>query len=138
MRCFFDTNVLVYVFDKLAPEKADIAQQLLSELASQGNAVISIQVLQEFYSAVTRKLKPPLSRADAEGAVRELIRLEIVEPDVHLVLDAIEISHRYRLALWDSLIIQAALRGEAGILYSEDLQDGQVFGSLSVKNPFTD
>jgi predicted nucleic acid-binding protein len=61
MRCFFDTNVLVYMFDKRTPQKAAIAQQLLSQHAAQADAVISIQVLQEFYVAVTRKLVPPLT-----------------------------------------------------------------------------
>ena len=53
-----------------------------------------------------------------------------------MVPEAIAISQRYRLAIWDSLIIAAALRGEAKILYTEDLQDGQVFGSLTVRSPF--
>jgi predicted nucleic acid-binding protein len=87
---------------------------------------------------VTRKLAAPLTHAQAERAVRDFSTLPIIEPDANLVLDAIAISDRYQISLWDGLIIQAALRGEAGILYSEDLQDGQVFGSLSVKNPFTD
>ena len=136
MRSFFDSNVLVYVFDKRAPQKAAVAQRLLSQCAAHGDAVISIQVLQEFYVAVTRKLVPPLLQAEAEGVVREFGRLELVEPDLILVLEAVAVSHRYRLSLWDSLIIQAALRGGAEVLYSEDLQNGQVFEDLTVRNPF--
>jgi predicted nucleic acid-binding protein len=136
MRCFFDTNVLVYVFDKRVPQKAVVAQRLLSECADRGDAVISIQVLQEFYVAVTRKLVPPLSQLEAEGVVREFGRLELVEPDLNLVVEAIAISHRYRLSFWDGLIIQSALRGGAEVLYTEDLQNGQVFEDLTVRNPF--
>lgn len=136
MRSFFDTNISVYAHDRRAPQKAAVADQLLSECASRGQAVLSIQVLQEFYSAVMRKLSPPLTYEAARDAVSELALLDVVEPDISLMMDAIATSHRYRLAIWDSLIIQAALRGEAEILYSEDLQHGQVFGSVTVRNPF--
>jgi predicted nucleic acid-binding protein len=136
MRCFFDTNVLVYVFDKRVPQKAAVAQRLLSECADHGDAVIGIQVLQEFYVAVTRKLVPPLSQTEAEGVVREFGRLELVEPDLNLVVEAIAVSHRYRLSFWDGLISQAALRGGTGVLYTEDLQNGQMVEDLTIRNPF--
>jgi predicted nucleic acid-binding protein len=136
MRCFFDTNVLVYVFDKRVPQKAAVAQRLLSECADRGDAVISIQVLQEFYVAVTRKLVPPLSPMEAEGVVREFGRLQLIEPDLNLVVEAIEVSHRYRLSFWDGLIIQSALRAGAEVLYTEDLQNGQAFEDLTIRNPF--
>ena len=136
MRCFFDTNILVYMFDKRAPAKAAVVERILSEHASQGDAVISVQVLQEFYSAATRKLKVPLTHDAAMTALSEFADLDVVEPDAELVMDAARTSHRYRLAIWDSLIIQAALRGRAEVLYSEDLQNGQAFESLTVRNPF--
>jgi predicted nucleic acid-binding protein len=62
--------------------------------------------------------------------------LKVIETDVALVLDSVTLSRRYTLSFWDSLIIQAALRGGASVLYTEDLQDGQVFESLTVRNPF--
>jgi predicted nucleic acid-binding protein len=136
MRRFFDTNVLVYLFEERVPRKRTVAQELLTQCASRGNALISIQVLQEFYVTVTRKFAPPLPRSQVEDAVRELSRLPMVAPDAGLVFEAIATSHRYHLSFWDSLIIQAALRGGASILYSEDLQHGQVFETLTVQNPF--
>src|ERR1700738_1202207 len=135
MRCFFDTNVLVYVFDQRAPRKRAVAQQLLAECITRGDAFLSVQVLQEFFVAATRKLTAPLTHIQAERAVRDFSRLPTVEPDANLVLDAIATSDRYRISLWDSLVIQAALRGGASVLYSEDLQDGQLFESLTVQNP---
>ena len=119
-----------------SPQKAAVAQQLLSRCASQGEAVISVQILQEFYVTVTRKLAPPLTHTEAEDVVRELSHLPTVDSDANLVLDAIAASYRYRMSFWDGLIVQAALRAGATVLYSEDLQHGQLFESLTVQNPF--
>ena len=136
MRCFFDTNVLVYAFDHTAPAKSAVAQQLLAECIARSDAFFSTQVLQEFFTTVTRKLSTPLAHGEAERAVREFAKLPIVNADANLILDAIALSERYLLSLWDALIIQAALRAGAEILYTEDLQDGQIFDSLTVRNPF--
>ncbi len=136
MRCFFDTNILVYMFDDDHPVKKAIAERVFFSSAGHGEALLSTQVLQDFFVIVTRKLGTPLTQAEAERAVRDLSALEVVVSDSELVLDAIAHSRRYRLSLWDSLIIRAALRGGAEVLYTEDLQNGQVFEDLTVRNPF--
>jgi predicted nucleic acid-binding protein len=136
MRCFFDTNVLLYMFDDDYPVKKEIAEKVFFPSARKGEALLSTQVLQEFFVIATRKLGTPLSQAQAERAVRDFSALEVVVADSELILDAIACGRLYRLSLWDSLIIQAALRGGAEILYTEDLQNGQVFEDLTVCNPF--
>jgi predicted nucleic acid-binding protein len=136
MRRFFDTNVLVYLFDASATTKKVRAQELLKQAVSDGLALLSTQVLQEFFVAVTRKLSTPLPHEQAERAVRDLTKLPTVKIDADLILEAIATMRRYRLSFWDSLIVRAALHGGATVLYTEDLQDGQRFETLSVENPF--
>jgi predicted nucleic acid-binding protein len=136
MRRFFDTNVLVYLFDASAPRKKERAQELLKQAVGEGLALLSTQVLQEFFVAVTRKLSAPLTHEQAERAVRDLAKLPTAQIDTAMILKAIETMRRYRLSFWDSLIIQAALHGGATILYTEDLQHGQVIETLAVENPF--
>jgi predicted nucleic acid-binding protein len=136
MRRFFDTNVLVYLFDASATTKKVRAQELLKQAVSDGLALLSTQVLQEFFVAVTRKLSTPLPNEQAERAVRDLTKLPTVQIDADLILEAIATMRRYRLSFWDSLIVRAALHGGATVLYTEDLQDGQRFETLSVANPF--
>jgi predicted nucleic acid-binding protein len=136
VRRFFDTNVLVYLFDASAPRKKARAQELLKKAVGEGLALLSTQVLQEFFVAVTRKLSTPLSHDHADRAVRDLTKLPTTQIDAEMILKAIETMHRYRLSFWDSLIIQAALHGGATILYTEDLQHGQIIETLSVENPF--
>lgn len=136
MRCFFDTNVLVYLFDAAAPLKKARAQRLVKETAAKGLALLSTQVLQEFFVVVTCKLSVPLPPEQAERAVRNLARFPTVAVNAEIVLKAIEAMRRYRLSFWDSLIVQAALRGGATILYTEDLQHGRVIETLAVQNPF--
>jgi predicted nucleic acid-binding protein len=135
MRRFFDTNVLVYLFDASATTKK-VRAQLLKQAVSDGLALLSTQVLQEFFVAVTRKLSTPLPNEQAERAVRDLTKLPTVQIDADLILEAIATMRRYRLSFWDSLIVRAALHGGATVLYTEDLQDGQRFETLSVANPF--
>lgn len=136
MRRFFDTNVLVYLFDASAPAKKSRAQELLKQAAGNGLALLSTQVLQEFFFAVTRKLSIPLPHEQAERAVRDLAKLPTVQLDAELILEAIATMPRYRLSFWDNLIVRAALHGGATVLYTEDLQHGQVIETLSIVNPF--
>jgi predicted nucleic acid-binding protein len=135
-RSFVDTNVLVYVYDRDEPAKQARAAELLGDLVATGQAVISAQVLEEFYWVVTRKLRAPLEPAEAEQAVQELAQLPVVPLDRTLVLDGIRLSRERRLALWDALVVTAALTAGCKRLLSEDLQAGSSFGSLEVEDPF--
>ena len=136
MSRFFDTNVLVYLFDTAAPKKLARAQVLLQESVNEGLAILSTQVLQEFFVAVTRKLSTPLSSDTAERVVRDLSKLPVIQIGADTILAAIAVMRRRQLSFWDSLIVQAALQGGAATLYSEDLQHGQIIGTLTVENPF--
>ena len=136
MRVFFDTNVLVYLFDRDAQRKQQRARELLRQHAASGQVLLSTQVLQEFYVAVTRKLARPLEEGSALDAVRHLATLPVVQVDNQLVLAAAARSHRMKLSFWDALIVQAAIEGGATGLFSEDLQHGQRIDGLDVENPF--
>jgi predicted nucleic acid-binding protein len=136
MRRFFDTNVLVYIFDSSAPNKRTRALQILEQEIEAGLVVLSTQVLQEFFVTVTRKLPVPLTKEQAKRAVSDFAKLPVVQVDPEIILNAIETMQHYRLSFWDSLIIQAALRGGATVIYSEDLQPGQSIETVRVENPF--
>ena len=135
-KVFLDTNVVVYLFDRDAAAKQKKAREILAAEGRAGNIVISTQVLEEFYATVVRKLGRPLSEQEAEGAVRDLSALDVVEIDVDMVLRSIATARSQRLSLWDSLIIEAAQARDCQRLLTEDLQDGRQFGALRVENPF--
>ncbi|MBA3490961.1 MAG: PIN domain-containing protein [Rubrobacteraceae bacterium] len=135
-RCFFDTNVLLYLFDDSVPEKKAQAQEVFSEEVEAGRAVLSTQVLQEFYVSVTRKLAEPLPSAVAEAQVRDFARLPLVRWDEVMILSAIERHRSMSFSFWDALILEAALRGGADRLLTEDMQHGQKIEGLLVENPF--
>lgn len=135
-RAFLDTNVLVYAFDDSSVAKQTLARELIASLARDDRALVSTQVLQEFYAVVTRKLQTPIPEDVAQEAVETLLVLPIVQVTPSLVLDGIRRSRVDQLAIWDALIVEAALAGGASVLYSEDLQDGREFGDLRVVNPF--
>ncbi len=135
-RSFLDTNVLIYLFDRDEPEKKARAQEVFGREIEADRAAVSTQVLQEFYINATRKLRSPLPPEIAEERVRDFSRLPLVQVDAPLILAAIARSRVLVLSFWDALIVEAALKGGADRLLTEDLQHGQVIEGLRVENPF--
>lgn len=133
---FFDSNVIVYSVDSESGEKQRIARELLRTTTAEGATVISTQVMQEFFVAVTRKLASPLSPESATEALKLLSRLPVVLVRTETVVAAAKRTETDQLSLWDALIIEAALDGGCTTLYSEDFQDGRRYGNLTVVNPF--
>jgi predicted nucleic acid-binding protein len=132
---FFDTNILIYAVDEGDPEKLGIASALVEEHLVEGDGMISVQVLREFYSASLR-LSRPLSEEQAQEMVGYFSAFRTLAEDAGMVLGAIRRSREYTLSFWDALIVEAALVGGADRLLTEDLQHGQEIEGLRVENPF--
>ena len=137
-RVFVATNILVYAHDHTAGRKHDEARSLTQRLWNSEKGVISTQVLQELYAALRRKSTVPLSVQEAERILKDYFMWEIVVNTRESVLRAISLETRYKISFWDGLILQAAERAGADLMYSEDLSHGQIYGNVKVLNPFTD
>jgi predicted nucleic acid-binding protein len=135
-RFFFDTNVLLYMYDDSEPQKKARAIDLFGQAIEDNRAVLSTQVLQEFYVNATRKLARPLSSERAAARVKDFARLPLVRVDEAMILAAIERHRSGSFTFWDALILEAALRCGADHLLTEDLQHGQKIEGLRVENPF--
>jgi predicted nucleic acid-binding protein len=133
---FVDTNVLVYAHDHSEAHRQPIAQDLLNALWQTRTGVLSTQVLQEFYVVVTRKFDPPMRRAAAREIVALYGEWPVVRPDVALIVAASKLEERYAFSFWDALVVEAARRGGATRLLTEDLQAGRRIGELRIENPF--
>ena len=131
---FFDTNVLVYTEDVRAPEKRDRATHLVEEHWRADTAVLSLQVLQEYYATVTRKLNTPQERA--QRRVEILASAKVIRFEIRDIVAAIELLRLIQVSFWDAMIVHAARIGGAKVLYSEDFQHGTVLGGVRVVNPF--
>lgn len=137
MRVFVDTNLWVYQLDHREPEKSRFVSRWLRQLASADDIVISTQVLIEYRSVLTRKLKPAYSAEDTRSALDALAQFDVVPATAELVLDAHELAITEQLSWFDALIAEAALRSGCTLLYSEDFSHGQrLGGKLLVQNPF--
>ena len=134
MSFFFDTNVLVYVFDRAESIKQARAQDLVTAHMTARDMVLSTQVLQELYVTLTRKKQ--LGAADALEVVTTFAQERIVPASADLVLRGLALSQQRQLSAWDALIVQAALHAGCTTLYSEDFQNGARFDELVVLNPF--
>jgi predicted nucleic acid-binding protein len=131
---FLDTNVLVYADDRANPEKRDRAQALIREVVQNGNGHLSLQVLQEYFAAATRKLGMDAAAARQRVELYAQINVVILDPEDLLV--AIDLHRRYSISIWDALIIRAAILGGCRKLYTEDLQQGFFIERLEIVNPF--
>jgi predicted nucleic acid-binding protein len=129
-KSFFDTSILIYVIS-LGDERAATAEELLSE-----GGCVSVQVLNEFVAVARRKLKLPWHEVrDALSAIRTLCEaptaLSVATHEA-----ALDIAEQYGYHIYDALILAAALDANCDTLYTEDLQDGQKVGAITIRNPF--
>jgi predicted nucleic acid-binding protein len=134
VRSFFDSNVLVYTDDAEADDKRARALALWQAHRQSSHAVISVQVLQEYFRVTTGKLA-----VDPAVAIEKLMlfsRADVVQAGPADVIAAARLSVEQRLSFWDAMIVHMALAADCALLYSEDLQDGRRFAGLQIVNPF--
>jgi predicted nucleic acid-binding protein len=139
MAAFVDTNILLYALsaaNSLEVEKVVTAQRLVADLTAQTNLCLSAQVLSEFVTNAIRKGTPPLPLKEASKIVDELSRETVIPIDASLVQLAVERVQQSRISYWDALIVEAAIRSGATILYTEDMHPGTRYGTLELRNPF--
>ncbi|MBN2148411.1 MAG: PIN domain-containing protein [Anaerolineales bacterium] len=133
---FLDTNILIYAYDRSAGRKHSLAAQLVEACWENEKGCLSIQVLQEFYVTVTRKIAPPLDTQTARQIVADLAQWRLHTPQARDLLQAINLHQNYQLAFWDAQVIQSAVSLGCKLLLSEDLNHGQMYGEVQVINPF--
>jgi predicted nucleic acid-binding protein len=134
-KTFIDTNVLIYAHDVDAKGKYETAKRILRELWSQRDGIVSLQVLQEFYVNVTRKIAAPLPRTAARSLVNTY-GVWCVETTPAEISTAFRIEDEARIGFWDALIVASACRAGASRILSEDLNAGQSIEGVRIENPF--
>jgi predicted nucleic acid-binding protein len=131
---FLDTNILVYAADKGAGPKRDIALDLLEMVGATRTACLSVQVLQEYYVTVTKKLALP--KRDALGHVERLGRWRVHRPTVGDIIAACQAHDSQPISFWDAMILRSASQMGCQVVWSEDLTDGWEWQGVTVRNPF--
>ena len=137
MREFIDTNILVYAFDASAGAKKAAAQKLLERLWEDGTGCLSVQVLQEFFVTVTRKVAQPLPVDEVADRIREIATWKVFTPTANDVLAAMALQKQAKLQFWDAMVVEAAAELGCDVLWTEDMNDGQRLRGVHIRNPFT-
>ncbi len=134
VRSFFDTNVLVYADDRADRAKQNLAIDLVAEHRRAGTGVVSLQVLQEYFVTITRRLglEPRIARRKVEL----LAEFDVVAPELADVLAAIDLHRLHDFSFWDALVLRSAKQAGCRVLLSEGLQHDQEIDGLHVVNPF--
>jgi predicted nucleic acid-binding protein len=97
---------------------------------------VSIQVLQEFFVTVTKKVATPLPVEEATARIREFAAWRVFSPVADDVLGAIGLHHQAKIGFWDAMIVLAAAESACDVLWTEDLADGQTLRGVRIRNPF--
>ncbi len=134
VRSFFDTNILVYADDKAAPAKQRRSIDLIAEHRRARSGVVSLQILQEYFVTVTRKLH--VESSIARRKVELLAEFYVAVPDVSDILAAIDLHRLHSLSFWDALVIRSAKQSGCTVLFSEDMQHTRDIDGLQIVNPF--
>lgn len=132
---FVDTNILMYAHDTSAGVKHERAKALVEELWRDRTGVVSTQVLQELSVNLRRKAGRPLDVKATREIVADYLTWQVIVNGGESILEALDVEARHQISFWDALVLQAAHASGAEILYSEDLSDGQTYGSVRVINP---
>ena len=136
-RFFIDTNVFVYALEPAEREKQMRAEELIRIAVDTRKGVVSYQVVQEFFNVVLRRFAQPMNQIEAEQYLVTTFRpLLAVHSSYSLYVEALQCTRSHSISWYDSLIVAAAMQSDCAILYTEDLQHGQKFGALTVRNPF--
>jgi predicted nucleic acid-binding protein len=133
-RSFFDSNVLVYADDDDAPAKQRLARDLIYEHRRGGTGVVSLQVLQEYFVTVTKKLK--FDPRNARRKVEQLAEFDVATPEVPDILAAIDLHRLHGFSFWDALILRSAQQSGCRVLLSEDFQHAREIDGIQIINPF--
>ena len=137
MKIFLDTNVLVYAVDATDPDKHAKAVAIVQDALRNRRAyAISVQALTEFSNVALGKLGLP--PADVLDFLRVFRGLDTISPDLPLVLRGVELKALHGIHFYDAMMVGAAERAEAAEFWSEDLNPGQRYGGILVRNPFRD
>jgi predicted nucleic acid-binding protein len=134
VRSFFDTNVLVYTDDRAAPAKQRRALELVAEHRRAGTGVVSLQVLQEYFVTVTRKLH--VEAQVARRKVELLAEFDVAALGVPDILAAIDLHRLHQFSFWDALVLRAAMQTGCAVLFSENMQRAREVDGVRVVNPF--
>jgi len=136
MNQFLDTNVLLYAYDTSAGEKHRLARDLVLRLARSGEAVISVQVMQEFYVNAVMKIAKPLTPEQAKLRLEAFSSWLVHSPLPADVVAAAEIAGHHQLSFWDSMVVLSAKKMNCQVLWTEDLNSGQVIEGVQIRTPF--
>ena len=134
-KTFVDTNVLIYAHDVDATAKHEVAKSVLRKLWSERTGVLSMQVLQEFYVNVTRKIATPLPK-DVARLVVSSYSIWCIETTPAEIAAAFRIEDESRIGFWDALIVASAVKAGTVRILSEDLNAQQTIAGIRVENPF--
>jgi predicted nucleic acid-binding protein len=133
VRSFLDTNILVYADDRDSPTKQKRAMELIAEHRRERTGVVSLQILQEYFVTITRKLG--VDTTVARRKVELVAEFDVAVPEVTDILAAIDLLRLHGFSFWDALVLRAAKQTGCGVLFSEDFQAREVDG-VRIVNPF--
>ncbi|MDP3654211.1 MAG: PIN domain-containing protein [Rhodoferax sp.] len=135
-RSFIDTNVLVYAEASDAPAKQRAALAVLKQLYEGAEGVLSTQVLQEYCNVALKKLRLPVQHVRAQLDLYE--QFEVIQVTPAIIRAGLDLHQTRSVSFYDALILASAQTAGCSVLFSEDMNTGEIMGGVRIVNPFTD
>jgi predicted nucleic acid-binding protein len=133
-RSFIDTNILVYAEASDEPAKQKVALALLKQLYEDTSGVLSTQVLQEYCNVALKKLKLSPQYIRAQLDLYE--QFEVIQVTPAIIRAALDIHQTRSVAFYDAIVLASAQIAGCSVLFSEDMNAGELSGSVRIRNPF--
>jgi len=131
---FYDSNVPIYASLDQDPSKKLVARRLLADAVLSGDVRISVQVLREYANCLFKKSR--LTVTEIQGGLAMLRKIPVVRDSEDMLAHAVSVKAKYGIQFYDACIVAAAKAADCAEIYSEDLDDGQVYDGIRVVNPF--
>ena len=131
---FIDTNVWVYALTEQDHAKKKIAAELISKTYLEDTICVNAQVLKEFANFAFKRTKK--SAVEINAMLKKMASYSFVPDTKELVMQAVILKERYDVGFYDSLMLSAANKAKCDVIYTEDLNSGQKYGTVTAINPF--
>jgi predicted nucleic acid-binding protein len=133
-RSFIDTNVLIYAEASDLPAKQKAALALLKQLYEDASGVLSTQVLQEYCNVALKKLKLPPQHIRAQLDLYE--QFEVIQVTPAIIRAGLDLHQTRSVAFYDAIVLASARTAGCSLLYSEDMNAGEMVEGVRITNPF--
>ena len=134
-----DTNIIVYAYDTSEKEKHNISKDIIKQIWKEGGGIVCLQNLMEFFVVITKKVENPINIIEAKTIIEDFLKSEswkVIDRDEDTFLKAIDLVSKYKIHLWDALIVTCMKENDINEIVTENKKDFKKIPGIKIIVPF--